>query len=390
MSEIKIFNEITKKYQELLNKNIKTKSENQKHRYTYESIIIPIIEKYTQELNKSKVYNYLFRHEFKSQISRFDYNIIIETLSKHLSHKHFNIPLLTRANVYNKYPLLIQCLLIKNDIKNVSKIVKELLECDNIDLIREDLEMLLEYCLKFDKIVNKNSVLSIYNGFNGIEFKNVSIDKETFEKNSSNKLVINIGYNFDKPMKNVVYKRTKYDKPFINTELIENYKSNIDIIIKNNPIRYEFIKKNNDKYMIAINYNDEYYSTTDPIYELKDLEMFNNGSLLYGYDNNCYLNYVSELFYTYNGLKDKTEEKCEVSKYLGVPLKTFYNKNLVITIKKWEEFCDKDRIIFENSFDKKCFKIYISRLTTCVDDNNELDLFKYISYISNYFIPDLA
>ena len=69
--------------------------------------------------------------------------------------------------------------------------------------------------------------------------------------------------------------------------------------------------------------------------------------------------------------------------------KTFYNKNPMVTINKWKEFCDNDKLIFENQLDKKCFKIYISKLSSYVDENNELELYKYISYISNYFLPDV-
>lgn len=396
MSGIKLFNEITEKYQKLLDESIGNKHINKPNKdntknnvYTYETIISPIIEKYSNELNKNNVYNFIFKHEFKNVLSRFEYNIIVETLSKHLSYKHFNIPLLTRLNIYHKYPLLIQCLLIKNDRNNVISILNELLKCEHIELIEENLKSLLNYCENFDRIVKNESVLSIYNGFNGIEFKNVSLNKTEFEKNKANKLIINIGYNVNKEMNNVIYKDCNYNQPFVSSELLSKYKPRENIVIQNNPTRYEFKKVNNGKYLIAINYNDNYYSTTDVIYDLEELEMFNNGSLLHGYNNFTYLNYISELFYTYNDLKDKNEETCEVSKYLGVPLKTFYNKNPVVTINKWKEFCDNDKLIFENQLDKKCFKIYISKLSSYVDENNELELYKYISYISNYFLPDV-
>lgn len=396
MSGIKLFNEITEKYQKLLDESISNKHINKPNKdnaknnvYTYETIISPIIEQYSNELNKNNVYNFIFKHEFKNVLSRFEYNIIIETLSKHLSHKHFDIPLLTRLNIYHKYPLLIQCLLIKNDRNNVISIVNELLKCEHIELIEENLKSLLNYCENFDRIIKNESVLSIYNGFNGIEFKNVSLNKTEFEKNKVNKLIINIGYNVNKELNSVIYKNCNYNQPFVSSELLSKYKPRENIVIQNNPTRYEFKKINNGKYLIAINYDDNYYSTTDVIYDLEELEMFNNGSLLHGYNNFTYLNYISELFYTYNDLKDKNEEACEVGKYLGVPLKTFYNKNPIVTINKWKEFCDNDKLIFENQLDKKCFKIYISKLSSYVDENNELELYKYISYVSNYFLPDV-
>ena len=388
------FISITNKYQQKINDNLTNK------KHIYSKIIFNEIKEYLKELNVNNLNYNLYNYEFKEIIKKYDNNIIIESLSYLISTRHLKLKPMTRLNIYLKYPLLIQCLLIKNEFKIVLTIIEELLILFEIvpntdeEIFKYTYQSLLnlkKYCLQFDEICKNNTIITIYNGFNGIDFEYISIKKHELFKLNKNMLIINVGYNFKEPMENYIYlQNTYYDGVFLNEKSMEKFKTNMKITINPMSKRFSIIERNkNDNYAIVLNYNNNYYTSTKAIFTKKDIKLINNGSLLYGYNELTYLMYVSELYYRYNDKPNKINSIEEKHKELGILLKQLYDKNALKTIKNWNNYTKIDTKLFDNEMDKQCFNIYITKLENYVDLNNELEIYKYIQYITNYFIPDV-
>lgn len=388
------FISITNKYQQNINKNKEIK------KHIYSKIIFNEVKNYINEITEQKLNHFLYNYEFKDIIKKHENNIIIESLAYLLSNKHLRLKPMTRLNIYLKYPLLIQCLLIKNELKIVLKIIEELLILFEIipntdeNIFKYAYTSLLnlkKYCLQFDEICKNNTIINIYNSFNGIEFEYISIKKhELFELNK-NMLIINVGYNLKESIENYIYLPDKYyDGLFLNETSMEKFKTNKKITIDPMPKRFSIIEKNkNDKFAIVLNYNNIYYTSSKALFTRKDIDLINNGSLLYGYNELTYLMYVSELYYRYNDKPNKINFIEEKHKKLGVPLKQLYNDNALKTIENWNNYIKTDTKLFDNELDKQCFKIYITKLENYIDLNEKLEIYKYIQYITNYFIPEI-
>ena len=399
----KDFDNITNKYQKKIDNNVVTIKKK-----TYSEMIFNEIKNYLKELNDKQLMQFLYNYEFKDIIKKYENNIIIETLSYLISSKHLRLKPMTRFNINLKYPLLIQCLLIRNDFKTVLKIVEELLILFEIvpntdeELFKYSYQSLLKlkkYCLQFEEICNNNTVINIYNSFNGIEFTQISIKKKELFELNQNMLIINVGYNITEPVENYIYLRDKhYDGLFLTEDSLKKFKTNLKIMINPMPKRYSILERikpsnnaqqKNNLFAIVLNYNDIYYTSTEAIFTRKDIDLFNNGSLLFGYNELTYLMYVSELFYRYSNKPNKINSIEETHKHLGILLKQLYDKNATQTINNWNEYVKTDMKIFDDDTDKECFKIYITKLENYTDINNELEIHKYIQYITNYFIPDV-
>lgn len=388
------FISITNKYQQKINDNLANK------KHIYSEIVFSEIKEYLNELNNNNLNYNLYNYEFKEVIKKYDNNIIIESLSYLISTKHLKLKPMTRLNIYLKYPLLIQCLLIKNEFKIVLKIIEELLilfeivpntDEETFKYTYQSLLNLKKYCLQFDEICKNNTIITIYNGFYGINFEHISIKKHELFKLNKNMLIINVGYNLKEPMENYIYLQNNYyDGMFLNEESMNKFKTNMKIII--NPMSKQFTlieKDKKDKYAIVLNYNNNYYTSTGAIFTKKDIDLINNGSLLYGYNELTYLMYVSELYYRYNDKPNKISSIEEKHKELGILLKQFYDKKALKTIKNWNNYTKTDTKLFDDELDKQCFNIYIIKLENYVDINEELEIHKYIQYITNYFIPNV-
>lgn len=394
VNQIKIFNNITEKYQNNIEKNKTTKTK------VYNEIVFSEIEKYLNELKEKQLLNFLYNYEFENIIKKHETNIVIESLSYLLSQKHIKIKPMTRLNVYLKYPLLISCLLIKNKFNIILKIIEELLALFEIvpntdeELFKNTYQNLLnlkKYCEQFDEIIKTNSMINIYNSFYGIDFTHVSIQRRELNEISPNLLIINVGYNLKHPINNYLYLRENYyEGLFLNEQSMEKFKTNLEVVIYPTNKRYNIIKKEKNKlYSIVLNYDGKYYTATDPKYTKEDIDFINNGSLLYGYNKLSYLMYVSELFYKYNDKPNKINSIETKHKELGLPLKQLYDKNVHNTISNWNKYTEIDSKLFDDELDKECFKIYITKLENYVDMKNELEIFKYIQYITNYFITEI-
>lgn len=394
VNKTKIFDIITEKYQHNIEKNKTTKTR------VYNEIVFHEIENYLKELEEKQILNLLYNYEFENIIKKHETNIIIESLSYLLSKKHIRIKPMCRLNIYLKYPLLIPCLLIKNKFSVILKIIEEMLALLEIvpntdeELFKNTYQNLLnlkKYCEHFDEIVQANSIINIYNSFYGIDFTHVSIQRRELNEISSNLLIINVGYNLKNPINNYLYlPEHYYEGLFLNERSMEKFKTNLEIVIYPTNKRYNIIEKEKKGlYSIVLNYNGKYYSATDPIYTKEDIEYINNGSILHGYDELSYLMYVSELFYKYNDKPNKISSIETKHKELGLPLKQLYDKNVHKTIYNWNKYTETDTKLFDDDFDKECFKIYITKLENYTDMKDELEIFKYIQYITNYFITEI-
>ena len=394
LNQIKIFNNITEKYQNNIEKNKTTKTK------VYNEIVFSEIENYLNELKEKQLLNLLYNYEFENIIKKHETNIIIESLSYLLSQKHIKIKAMIRLNIYLKYPLLIPCLLIKNKFNVILKIIEELLALFEIvpntdeELFKNTYQSLLnlkKYCEHFDEIIKTNSMINIYNSFYGIDFTHVSIRHHELNEISRNLLIINVGYNLKHPINNYLYLRDNYyEGLFLNEQSMEKFKTNLEVVINPTNKLYNIIEKEkNGLYSIVLNYNGKYYTATDPKYTREDIDFINNGSLLYGYNKLSYLMYVSELFYKYNDKPNKINLIEIKHRELGLPLKQLYDKNVHNTIANWNKYTESDSKLFDDELDKECFKIYITKLENYVDVKNELEIFKYIQYITNYFISEI-
>lgn len=382
------FNDITNKYQHKLDTNLNKFK-------TYNDIVLKEVNDYIKELYTNKILQELYKVELKD-IPNYKYDIRLEALTKILSEKNLNIKSLTRLTIYKKYPLLVYGLMIKNFKENILKIIDELLKNDiNIySEVYENLKDLENYYNKFEsEIVKKQSALCIYNNFYGIKFKHISIKKDELYNLNYNMLIVNIGYNFKKPLNNVVYcNNNKYTQFFLNEELLKKYKGLEEIVIQPETKLYEIVDsktKDNNLYSIVINYNNEYYSATENIYTIEEIELLNKGSVLHSFNKISFEVYTSVKFYEYTDRIDKNNLDMSAMKYLGVPLKTLYNVDPKKTIENWKNYIKSDRLLFENSNDKDIFTIYLDKLKQYTTEDNKLDLNKYINHVTNYFIIDI-
>lgn len=390
---LKEFEKILNKHQTVLNNNL-TKTN---IKLTYKNEVMKVVDDFIAELKEKKMLYDLYKYRIGKRYQTSEYNLVVESVAKMLSTNNIQkIDDDTRISVYNKYPILIYNLLLNSNINEVREITKKMIDiCKTYKYVQTEFELtqLLEYCENFDVILKNNSALCIFNNFYGINFKKVGIKFNDLPK--TNTLIINIGYNFEKPQNNIVYTPNKqYPKFFLDEDILDQFKFMNKIQIQPKDKLYQLNKGKDELYTIVINYNNSfddkecYYSTTDQIYTEVQINNLLNGGLLSGIPKISYEIYVSTLFYKYINRTDKSKENMgEVMSKIYPCIKAFYNVNPTLTIKKWIAWGDRE---FQDPTERKMFKIYLDKLYQLMDEENKLDYFKYISHISNYFVIELS
>jgi hypothetical protein len=389
------FEKIIDKYQHML-----VKSLNENTKITYKNNIIPIIEQFTTEMHKNRLFNELYSYELPKNYMTTEYHIVIESIAKILSYKSIDdLNIKTRLMIYNKYPILVYNLLLNSNVTKIKDMVNMLLDkCIGYNFVKttsvyENLLELKNYCDNFNDIIKYNSALCIFNNFYGIDFNCVGVTFDNLPK--TNYLLINIGYNMKREQNNVVYTSNKqYSKFYLDEDIIDKYKFMTKIKIQPNDKLYELNENNTNNYSIIINYNNDnditkcYFSITDAKFTKEQINNLLNGGILMGCSRISYEIYISTLLYIYNNKIDKNKEDMIsiISKIYPI-LKRNYDEQPKLSIQKWRSWSANE---FKDVLEQKLFNIYIDKLNQMLDEENVLDYQKYIGHIINYFIIDIS